>query len=215
MRWRIAGAILLAAALLPGRVMAETIYGFETVSNNIAGDVTIGEAQLFVGVSGTSNPNQVAFRFFNIGPAAASITDVYFDDGTLLGIASITNMLGVDFSQDADPGDLPSGNPDFEATAGFTADSNPPAQPNGVNPFEELTITFDLINGKTLADTLAALDGGVDLKIGIHVQGFATGGSESFVNGDGNPTGVPLPAAALAGSALMGTLGLRRPSRRQ
>ena len=56
-----------------------------------------------------------------------------------------------------------------------------PAQPNGVNPGESLGIVFDLIGGQAFADTIAALaDGG--LRIGIHVQGFEDGGSESFVN---------------------------------
>jgi hypothetical protein len=41
----------------------------------------------------------VNFLFTNQGPLASSITDVYFDDGTLLGIAGVTNFSGVDFSQ--------------------------------------------------------------------------------------------------------------------
>jgi hypothetical protein len=34
---------------------------------------------------------QVLFEFSNAGPASSSITDVYFDDGTLLGTAELTN----------------------------------------------------------------------------------------------------------------------------
>jgi hypothetical protein len=56
-------------------------------------DGAIGEAQLFVEL--TDLGSQVEFTFTNIGPDASSITDVYFDDGTLLGIAEITNTISL------------------------------------------------------------------------------------------------------------------------
>ena len=90
--------------------------------------------------------------------------------------------------------------PVFNVTAGFSADSNPPAQPNGVNPGESLTITFNLLAGVTYADTITALNTpGDHLRIGIHVQGFGNGGSESFVNNTPAPgaAGLGLMAAAL------------------
>jgi hypothetical protein len=168
------------------------VYGFTNITNNNATNAVIGEDQLFVDIT-SIDPTHVSFRFFNTGPLASSIADIYFDDGTLLGISSVINMTGVSFTGgSASPGNLPGGNtltPAFETTAGFLADSDAPAQPNGVNPGEEVSIIFALINGKTFADTIAALandpsDPTVDtLRIGIHVQGFANGGSESFVNG--------------------------------
>jgi hypothetical protein len=138
----------------------------------------------------------VSFTFTNTGSEASSIADVYFDDGTLLGIASILDGTGVDFEEGASPANLPAGNTvGFDVT--FAADSSPPVQPNGVNPGEELTIIFDLLTGQDLADTLAALVDG-SLRIGLHVQGFeAEDGSESFVN-------VPEPRLAwLLGVPLM------------
>ena len=164
-------------------------------------------SQYTVEVSDSAGAGQVQFVFANSGPAASSITDVYFDDGTLLGIASIAGSTGVDFSVGASPGDLPGGNTiGFEATAGFTADSNPPAQPNGVNPGESLAVIFNLLSGVTVQDTINALNGGEDLRIGIHVQGFADGGSESFVNNvpDGGTT------AVLLGLGVLGLAGFRR-----
>ena len=183
-------------------------FGFGCISNNLAGDCSIGEAQLFVDVT-DAGAGQVLFTFTNTGTYLSSITDVYFDDGTLLGIASIDDSdSGVSFSQGASPGNLPAGNnasPPFLATAGFTADSNPAVQPNGVNPGEYLGITFDLLSGVTYADTINALQSGTDLRIGIHVQGFASGGSESFVNT------VPVPAAVwLFGSGLLGLVAVSR-----
>jgi len=166
-------------------------------------DGVIGEAQMFVELLDFGG--QVEFVFTNTGPALSSITDVYFDDGLLLGIASINNTPGfVEFSQLASPPELPGGNnlaPPFVTTDGFSADSDPPAQPMGVNPGEQLGIVFDLQGGATHQDVVNDLASGA-LRIGIHVQGFASGGSEAFVNngifdpGDGNGV-VPAPGAVV------------------
>jgi MYXO-CTERM domain-containing protein len=198
-----------AAALIAvtASAHASNIYGFVPVTNNVVADANAGVAQLTMDVSAGPGLNQVSFTFNNAGPAAMSITDVYFDDGTLLGIASIFNGTGVSFSPGTTPPNLPGGNlltPAFQTTSGFSADSNPPIQPNGVNPGETLTIVFDLLSGQTFADTIAALNStGDHLRVGLHVQGFAGGGSEGFVNQ------VPAPGAfGLLG--LGGLVALRR-----
>jgi hypothetical protein len=198
-------------------------YSFVNVTANSVVDAAAGEAQLSVDVTSYS-ATQVLFTFMNTGASAMSIADVYFDDGSLLGLAFLIDSddnggdSGVDFTQGASPPNLPGGNGiNFNTTAGFLADSDPPAQPNGVNPGETLGVVFNLIGGQTLADVIAALDlglanPGVDmlggLRIGIHVQGFAGGGSESFVNGD-TPL-VPLPAPAMLGLAGLAPLAIRR-----
>lgn len=202
---------LCALALAASQVAnALATYDFYNITGNNAVDAANGTAQLRVDVIDLES-GQVGFKFYHVGSVPMSITDVYFDDGTLLGIASISASTGVRFSQGASPPNLPGGNtvsPPFETTAGFLADSDAPAQPNGVNPAAEwLQIEFNLIDGKTYADTIAALDGpigvGDDLRIGIHVQGFQGGGSESFINRvpDGGVT------AALLGLGILG-LGL-------
>ncbi len=206
--------MLVSVVLLvsSGSIWANS-YGFKCITNNSTANAAIGESQLFVTINAVAdNTNAALFIFGNKGPYASSITDVYFDDGTLLGIASIDGSEGVSFSQYANPGNLPGANnatPPFVTTAGFSADSDSPAQPNGVNPGESLEILFNLINGKTYTDTLAAMGTG-ELRIGIHVQGFANGGSESFVNtfdppySDDNP--VPEPATMLGAVLAFGTL---------
>jgi hypothetical protein len=185
-------------------------FGFGCISNNLAGDCDLGEAQLQVELTGGPGANQVSFTFTNSGPADSSITDVYFDDdNTLLSLASIVDGSGVDFGASATPGNLPAGNnasPPFVAAAGLDADSDPPVAPNGVNPGEELTLIYDLLGGTTLADIEAALADG-SLRIGIHVQAFESGGSESFVN-------VPEPSVALLFGAAALLVPLVRRNRR-
>lgn len=193
--------VLLCALLLLSAqaVLAlPTTYGFKAITSNSAVDPGIGESQLSVEVSDPGD-GQVLFTFSNAGPLASSICDVYFDDGSLLGIAAIDDSdAGVSFSQLANPGDLPSGNsiePPFVTTAGFSADSDPAVQPNGVNPGEQVGILFDLQGDGTFDGVLSDIDSGA-LRIGIHVQGFADGQSESFVNNGI----IPAPGAVLLGS---------------
>jgi hypothetical protein len=230
--------ILTGAVAFAGPASAAIkTYTFENITNNKATDAAIGEAQLSVKVfdhlSAASefglllDEDQVGFRFENSGPSASSITDVYFDDGTLLGIASIHEGPGVRFSQGASPGNLPGGQSiGFQTTAGFLADSDSPhLKANGVEPGEYLIIVFDLINGQDYYDTIDALafgrtppegqDG--SLRIGIHVQGFAGGGSESFVNSPPADGVVPEPATLVlwSGLGLLAGCGALRRGRRQ
>ena len=146
-------AVLLgvsAMAFQPMAAATSTTYGFYGITENdpLGGAVADGEANLTVEVIDLGT--QVQFKFFN--NSTSSLTDVYFDDGTLLGIASIDSGTGVSFSQIASPGNLPGANlasPPFVTTADFSADSNPAVSLNGVTSGEWVAITFDLINGKT------------------------------------------------------------------
>lgn len=229
---RYAPLTLLALALpiaSPAQA-ALTSYGFACITLGLTAECAAGAAQFFVDVYDPSSAsiaaNQVLFRFRNVGPAASSLTDVYFDDGTLLGIANVQNWSGVDFSQGASPGNLPGGNglsPAFATTAGFSADSNPPTSPNGVNPGEQLDVIFNLVAGKNYADLIAGLSGQVldtngapALRIGLHAQSFSSGQSAAFVNSTAPLTSVsavPLPAALpllLAGLGLFSLAGRRQ-----
>lgn len=202
----ILGAVLAVAAFAPSA--SAVPLGFSCITNNNAGDCTIGQSQLSVDVT-SPGAGLASFLFSNTGPGASSIADIYFDDGTLLGIASIINGAGTSFSQGASPPNLPGANnasPPFQVTAGFLADSDPPVQPNGVNPGETVEIIFSLMGGGTLGDVLAELADG-SLRIGIHVQGYGSGGSESLVN-------IPIPepgTLALLGVGLS-AIGARRRS---
>lgn len=167
--------------------------------------------QLFVDITDEGG-GQVRFTFRNEGPLASSIQAIYFDDGHLLGIASIVNGPGTEFSQGASPGDLPGGNTltiPFNVTVGFLASADNPAPSKGVNPGQWVAIVFSLINGATYQDVIDDMGNG-SLRIGMHVIGQADGDSDAFINnGDDTPV-VPLPAGAGLALAGLAPLALRR-----
>ena len=171
-------------------------YSFSCVTNNNAADCSTGEAQFSLSV--TSLAGVVNLLFTNTGPSASSITDIYFDwasSAFALGQGVLTDSgAGVSFSWGASPGNLPGG-----AAIGFSADlatdSNNPTQPMGVNPGEWLNIAFN-----TQANLITGLDSG-DLRVGIHTQGYAGGGSESLVVS-------PIPEPETYAMLLIGLTGL-------
>src|SRR5262245_38563007 len=117
------GALLAVAAVT---AHAQN-YSFNCITNNNAADCAAGEAQFALAVEDTGGI--VNFRFTNTGPAASSITDIYFD---LTSSASFTlttaqgtftdSGSGVSFSWGASPPNLPGGNP-LGFSANLAADS--------------------------------------------------------------------------------------------
>jgi hypothetical protein len=165
--------------------------GFTCLTNNLAVDCAIGESQLSVQVTEPA-VGSVQFTFQNVGPEAAVISEIYFDYGSLLSLSNVVDGPGVDFEPGASPPNLPGGQnaiSPFEVTEGFQAVPAPPK--NGVGPSEWVVIEFDLLGGQTINDVIAELTTG-ELRIGVHVIAFATGGSESFINPP-----IPEPGTAL------------------
>lgn len=197
---------LVLAAVAP--LAAAQSYRFDCITSSSLANCAAGEAQLGVTVSSTVS-SQALFTFLNSGALAMSLTDVYFQDGPLLGIASIVSGTGLSFSKNATPADLPGGNAvNFQTTQGFSADSNAPVPKNGVNPGETLGIVFNLLPGRSFSEVAGDLASGA-LRIGVHVQAFGNGGSESFVS---IPSPVPEPSVA---AYLLGGLGLLAVARRR
>jgi len=229
-------ALVAAAAIGVATVNASAgvVFGFgQSLTNNSATNVATA-SQYTVEVSdggavpGGGGRMYALFTFRNSGPAASSITDVYFQDGTLLSYQDVfAQSAGVEYSQFAHPANPPGG-----SSVGFTtqtsianggffasADSNSPVQPMGVNPNEWVTIRFQLLQKpsgafNTWLDTVQAMQfttwpGPAQgaLRIAIKVQGFDNGGSETFMD---NPV-VPLPPPSfIAGVGLLGLLALHR-----
>lgn len=206
-----------ASALMLGLISAPQAqtYSFSCISNNSATNCATGANQLSMTFS--QGAGYVDFRFDNSGPLASSITDIYWSwagNEALFdwSLSQITDSgAGVAFSPEATPDNLPGGNgitPQF--TAQFSADSDAPIQPNGVNPGEWVSFRFFT----TLTNTGEDLFDGA-LRVGLHVQGFGNGGSESFVNGGSTPIASPAPepetyAMMLAGLAIVGGIARRR-----
>jgi len=213
-------AIAAAMAVRAPPALAHTVLGTQqtvsfTACTTSSVDTAIGEAQMTVTVFDEGS-GHVGFDFHNAlngdtptGGAQSSITEVYFQDGQLVGPPTITNGPGTVFETPANPADLPSGNtckPPFHVTQEFSAQSDPQhggQMAHGVNPGEYVVINFGLQSGHTFAEIITALNSGA-LRIGIHVTGFADGGSESFVNG--LPTAVNL--SSLGATAAHGQVTL-------
>jgi len=182
--------------------------GFDCITGNSATNCATGEAQLMMDITDEGS-NQVRFTFTNEGPLQAIISEIYFDDGALLGISSVINGPGTDFVQGANPPDLPGGNnasPPFVVTSGFLAEAIPSPAQNGVDVGENVAIIFNLIGGFDFNDVLSQF-ADKTVRAGIHVISIDGGSSESFVN-----VPVPEPTTALF---LLGSLAALSATRRR
>jgi hypothetical protein len=157
---------------------AAYVYPLECFTDN--GDY-VDILNVFVEVDGTDD--YVDFTFRNQSSFSSAISEIYFEQNTLLGSASLSNGPGVLFAQFAKPKNLPAGrslNPAFLSSGEFTFDSEPAPPKNGINPDEWLRITFDLNIDVTFAFLLDRLNTD-NLRIGAHIIALPDGSSESAV----------------------------------
>ena len=218
--------VLLGTLLVLGAAQAHALrFSFENITNNNPLDAAAGEFQLYVDVDITEDTDKVLFTFGvdDIDPYADMfIEGIYFDDeNTLSGIEQLIQGHHVQFTKNevnkVRPRNLPGGNeltPSFKAIEKFSADADAPSGGgNGIDRGEILGMVFSLNDGLNYEDLITALSLGGDdggMRVGLKIQGFEGGGSESFVS---NATPVPEPASMLLlGSGLMGLalIGRRR-----
>ena len=184
----------LSLVVLAPALQADSIYpySFEIFTNN-GSFADSADLNLYVEVS-DAGANRADFTFYNDSLIESCIEGIYFDDGTLLGIADINSSPGVSFSLSAKPRNLPGGNtlePPFVTTVEFSIDSDPPVSKNGVNPAEWLRITFDLKKNGLFQDVLDELNNGT-LRVGTHIIGLSDGSSESAINHVPEPATIAL-----------------------
>jgi len=209
--------------------MYSSSWGWAIVENNSGIAATV--AQQFsvdlddAGLSGDGR-NQVLFTFTNDGPEPSSITDVYFEGGSLLELEEIfdvdylaapyNGLDGVDFEPYPNPSNMPGGNslnPKFVANGALSVDSEPKVKPNGIGPGEYLELLYIIEDGKNLDDVVAALNYGFttpmpgsnnSLRIGMHIQGVGE-------NSEYSDTMLltPIPGSLLLGLLGMGAAGVK------
>lgn len=160
------------------------------------------------------SPGVVSFRFTNTVGIASSISEVYFDDGPLLGISRIIQQGCAFTGGGASPGNLPGGQNlavPFHATQAFSADA--PGNPrNGVDATGEfLEMQFYLINNRTFEDTVQALMNG-SLRIGLHLRAIGPlSQSDSFIDNPTDAVGLPQGVVlGVGGMVLVGAFGAFR-----
>jgi len=98
---------LFACCICATTLHASSLYPLEIFTHN-GGYYNSPDLNIYVVVS--NGDGVVDFTFYNESTIGSSVTGIYFDDGSLLDIAMITNGPGTLFSQPATPNDLPAGN---------------------------------------------------------------------------------------------------------
>ena len=205
-------SVALICVLLQASVSASIhSVSFARITNNNAENVAnqlsleiLDSAMASSMYSATIAADELLFVFRNDGLIDSAISEVFIDDGTIVGQSTILNSLigSTDFTGGgANPGNLPAGNtvnPEFIATQSFSADAqgNPS---KGVNPNEALGIAYEVTGG--FNGVVNALSDGT-LRVGMHLRSIgAAGDSDSFVNTGGtNP--VPEPSSFVIWSVL-------------
>jgi hypothetical protein len=191
--WVCAAIVIMFLVFPPCSLQATYVFPFHIFTSDGAYHDDPGMNMYVVVSDGTG---KVDFTFYNASSFQSSLARIYFDDGSLLGISSITNGPGTDFSEVfPGPGNLPAGEtltPPFVADREFTIGAVQPPPKNGVNPpppEEWVKINFDLVSGGTLEGVVSELYSG-ELRVGIHIIALPDDSSESAIT-------IPEPATVL------------------
>ena len=170
------------------------IFGFSNITTNSPDPDSIA-AQLYMDV------NAASVAFTNTGPAASTVTEIYFgsDLTTLnLSIDSATSCSdGVSFDISGANPSNPPGFEEFENWWSITiaaAENNPPNS-NGIDPYECLELGLSYTSSSTLSELIAS----GELQVALHVRNIGEY-SDTFVN---DTTVIPEPASIV----LLGSVG--------
>jgi len=179
----------LAMAVIAAYIgLAQPAHAFQLYFKCLGeyGNCDTGEQQLEVEVADSGDGN-IALIFTNNGSAPSAIASVYIDDerGTLSGPPKIhQDAPDVIFDLGVSPTNLPGGAkaaPSFSAESKLSVSAGSPHRSMGVNPGEQLGLIYPLSPGRTFEDVVADLSVG-NLRLGVHVVGFASKGPQSFIS---------------------------------
>jgi hypothetical protein len=196
MRFR--ALVLVLSALALSAPASAVTFGFHCITNNSASNCAIGEAQMTVELLNNGN---LVFR--NVGSADSSITYLAWEGDAFIFGGEVTPPGSV-VMNGLNGAVLPGGDalsPPFTPSDGAVADSIA----HGINPGETQVIFMLPFPNTSAGFIQGVLDG--TFRIGIEVQGFAGGGSESFIN---NITPIPEPGSAALVAAGLVMLARRR-----
>jgi len=176
--------LLVAAALVASALVARAeLFAFYAITSNDSSGYAqfAGESQLYMDVT-LLDMGQASLVFTNTGPVDSTISRIDFDfiPELCLNLVAINDGNGVEFqASPASPSNLPGGkslNNAFISDLSVAA-KNPSPQ-NGINPYDSVELVISYDDSRNLLDALE----NENLRIGLHVQNFAGGYSESFVN---------------------------------
>lgn len=187
--------LLVISALAVSVLVARgELFAFSAITSNDSNGhaQATGESQLHMDVSSLGT-GQASLVFSNTGPEASVISSIYFDfvPELNLSLVAINDGDGVDFQTcRVRPRNLPAGqglDHVFISDLGVAAGNPKPCK--GINPYESL----ELIMSYDASYNLFGALGNEDLRVGLHVQGFAGGYSESFISIHTGEETVPEP----------------------
>ncbi len=228
-------ALALAFAAQPAKA------GFAVTFTNKTSTTTDVASQLKLTIEDRGG-SDVRFVFRNVGTIVSFIGEIYFQDGALISPATAAfnftgSGTGVLFQTSHVSPTNPPGINNFTTSVGLSADSQggsgiDNASANSTAEF--LYFNFTLSGGQTYANVINSLvtassnwnvhqPGG--LRVALHVKGFGSGGSDSYLSTGfaydgnnstgGNPIATPAPAGFVLLASALPVFGLRRLIRRK
>ncbi len=185
--------LVIAVLVLSTLATRAELFTFYAITSNDSSGYAqfVGESQLYMDVT-LLGMGQASLVFTNAGPEDAVVSRIYFDyiPELNLSLVAINDGNGVEFkASPINPQNLPAGRgmeSMFIANLGVASEN--PAPHKGINPSDSLEL---IIGYDDSYDLLGSL-GNEDLRVGLHVQSFEGGYSESFVNVIPEPGTLPL-----------------------
>lgn len=202
----LAFALVWAPLWIGSPAAAVEFEAFSCITNNDAGDCAIGTTQLSATV--VQSGGDAVLMISMTGPQAGVVEQIFIESSfvTAISFQASTATGVVAFGTGQVGGNLPGGAMvGFDEVFNITADD--PAPSNGIGRHPQ-----DDISSQSGAFLLSFTGGDfsnllTDLRIGVHVIGYSSGGSESFIS-------TPIPEPGTFALLATGLLGLATAGRR-